>query len=89
MQINKVMKINIKILGTGCPKCKTLERLTTEVVNENNFEAEIGKVEDIMQIMNYGVMSTPALVVNEKVIINGRVPSKEEIKKLIEKHING
>jgi len=83
------MKINIKILGTGCPKCKTLERLTTEVVNENNFEAEIGKVEDIMQIMNYGVMSTPALVVNEKVIISGRVPSKEEIKKLIEKHING
>jgi len=42
-----------------------------------------------MQIMNYGVMNTPALVVNEKVIINGRVPSKEEIKKLIEKHING
>ena len=83
------MKMNIKILGTGCPKCKTLERLTTEVVNENSFDAEISKVEDIVQIMNYGVMGTPGLVVNEKVLISGRVPSKDEIKKLIEKHING
>jgi len=83
------MKMNIKILGTGCPKCKTLEKLTTEVVNENNFDAEISKVEDIVQIMNYGLMGTPGLVVNEKVLISGRVPSKDEIKKLIEKHING
>lgn len=83
------MKMNIKILGTGCPKCKTLERLTTEVVTENNFDAEISKVEDIVQIMNYGVMGTPGLVVNEKVLISGRVPSKDEIKKLIEKHSNG
>jgi len=83
------MKINIKILGTGCPKCKTLEKLTTEVVTENSFDAEISKVEDIVQIMNYGVMGTPGLVVNEKVLISGRVPSKEEIKKLIEKQING
>ncbi len=79
----------IKILGTGCPKCKTLESLTKEVVNENNFEAEISKVEDIMQIMNYGVLSTPGLVINEKVAISGRVPSKDEIKKQIEKHLNG
>jgi small redox-active disulfide protein 2 len=83
------MKMNIKILGTGCPKCKALERLTAEVVSENNFDAEISKVEDIVQIMNYGVMGTPGLVVNEKVLISGRVPSKDEIKKLIEKHING
>ncbi|HPW98351.1 MAG TPA: thioredoxin family protein [Flavobacterium sp.] len=83
------MKMNIKILGTGCPKCKTLERLTTEVVTENSFDAEISKVEDIVQIMNYGVMGTPGLVVNEKVLISGRVPSKDEIKKLIEKHSNG
>ncbi len=83
------MKINIKILGTGCLKCKTLEKLTTEVVTENSFDAEISKVEDIVQIMNYGVMGTPGLVVNEKVLISGRVPSKEEIKKLIEKQING
>jgi small redox-active disulfide protein 2 len=83
------MKMNIKILGTGCPKCKTLEKLTTEVVTENSYDAEISKVEDIVQIMNYGVWGTPGLVVNEKVMVSGRVPSKDEIKKLIEKNING
>ncbi|MDD2387037.1 MAG: thioredoxin family protein [Bacteroidales bacterium] len=83
------MKMNIKILGTGCPKCKTLEKLTIEVVNENNFDAEVSKVEDIVQIMNYGVMGTPALVINEKVLISGRVPSKDEIIKLIKNLING
>ncbi|HBX52402.1 MAG: redox-active disulfide protein 2 [Bacteroidetes bacterium RIFOXYA12_FULL_35_11] len=81
--------MNIKILGTGCPKCKTLEVLTKEVISENNFEADVSKVEDIVQIMNYGVMSTPGIVINEKVALSGRVPSKDEIKKLIEKHING
>jgi len=83
------MALNIKILGTGCPKCKTLERLTTEVVNENGFDAEIQKVEDIVQIMGYGIFATPGLVINEKVQVSGRVPSKEEIKKLIENHVNG
>ena len=81
--------MNIKILGTGCPKCKTLEKLTIELVNENNFDAEVSKVEDIVQIMNYGVMGTPALVINEKVLISGRVPSKDEIIKLIKNLING
>jgi small redox-active disulfide protein 2 len=77
--------MNIKVLGTGCAKCKTLEKLTMEVVGENKIVAEISKVEDIVQIMGYGVMATPALVINEKVSIIGRVPSKEEINKLIEK----
>lgn len=83
------MSMDIKILGTGCPKCKTLEKLSVEVITENNFEAEISKVEDIMQIMNYGVLSTPGLVIDEKVAISGRVPSKDEIKKQLEKHQNG
>jgi small redox-active disulfide protein 2 len=83
------MTISIKILGTGCPKCKNLERATREVVEENGFDAEISKVEDIMQIMNYGVLSTPGLVINEKVTISGRLPSKEEIKAQIQKHLNG
>lgn len=74
----------IKVLGTGCAKCKTLEKLTKEVVGENNIAADITKVEDIVQIIGYGVMATPALVINEKVAISGRVPSKDEIKKLIE-----
>ncbi len=73
------MTKQIKILGTGCKNCQTLTRLTTEVVNENNIDATIEKVEDIAKIMAYDVMSTPALVVNEEVLISGRVPSKKEI----------
>lgn len=72
--------MDIKILGTGCPKCKTLEKLTREVVEKNGVEATIGKVEDIMEIMKYGVMSTPALVIDGKVVIKGRIPSEQEIK---------
>ena len=75
--------MNIKILGTGCYKCKTLEKLTREVVEQNGIEANITKVEDIVEIMKYGIMSTPALVVDEKVEIKGRVPSIEEIKKIL------
>ena len=75
--------MEIKILGTGCPKCKTLEKLTREVVAETGIEAKISKVEDIMQIMNYGVVATPALVVDEKVVIKGRVPSANEIKQIL------
>jgi len=75
--------MNIKILGTGCSKCKTLEKLTREVVEQYGIEATITKVEDIVEIMKYGIMSTPALVVDEKVEIKGRVPSIDEIKKIL------
>jgi small redox-active disulfide protein 2 len=75
--------MNIKILGTGCPKCKTLEKLTREVVEQNGINATITKVEDIVEIMKYGIMSTPALVVDEKVEIKGRVPSLDEIRKVL------
>ena len=75
--------MNIKILGTGCPKCKTLEKMTREVVEQNGIVATISKVEDIMEIMRYGIMTTPALVVDEKVEIKGRVPSLDEIKKVL------
>ncbi len=77
--------MEIKILGPGCAKCKTLDKLTHEVVENNNINATITKVEDIMEIMKYGVMSTPALVVDGKVIVKGRVPSAEEIKQLLTK----
>ena len=75
--------MEIKILGTGCSRCKALEKLTREVVEQNGIEATITKVEDIVEIMKYGIMSTPALVVDEKVEIRGRVPSMEEIKSVL------
>ena len=75
--------MEIKILGGGCPKCKALEKLTREVIAETGIEVNISKVEDFMEIMNYGVVSTPALVIDEKVVIKGRVPSEEEIKRLL------
>jgi small redox-active disulfide protein 2 len=78
--------MEIKILGTGCPKCKTLEKLTREVVSQNGFDATITKVEDITEIMKYHIMATPALVVNEKVEIKGRVPSASEIKEVLLKY---
>jgi len=83
------MALDIKILGPGCPKCKTLEKLTNEVVTENHFDAMVSKVEDIMEIMSYNVLSTPAMVINKQVVIKGVLPSKEEIKKQIEKFANG
>ena len=78
--------MEIKILGTGCPNCKTLERIARDVIEKEHIQANVTKVEDIMAIMNYGVMSTPALVVNEKVEIKGRVPSYEEIKQVLTKY---
>ena len=74
--------MEIKILGTGCPNCRTLEKATRDTVDELGIDATISKEEDIMKIMAYGVMHTPALVVDEKVVVSGRVPSKNEIKKL-------
>jgi len=75
--------MEIKILGTGCPKCKTLEQLTRDVVSKNGIDATITKVEDIMEIMKFNIMTTPALVIDGKVIVKGRVPSAEEIKQLL------
>jgi small redox-active disulfide protein 2 len=75
--------MEIKILGPGCPKCKILEKITREVVEQNGIDATVTKVEDIVAIMNYGVMTTPALVIDEKVILKGRVPSPDELKKIL------
>ena len=78
--------MEIKILGTGCSKCKTLEKLTREVVEKNGINANIIKIEDIVEIMKYNIMSTPALVVNDKVEFKGRVPSADEIKQVLSKY---
>ena len=78
--------MKIEILGTGCPKCKKLTELTEEVINELGVSAEIIKVTDINKIIDYGVMVTPALVINGDIKVAGKIPEKEEIKKWIEKN---
>ena len=85
MDINnlKPAKMEIQVLGTGCSKCKTLEQRVKDVVSEESIDANISKVEDIVEIMKFGVMSTPGLVLNGKVILSGSLPSKAEIKELL------
>jgi small redox-active disulfide protein 2 len=73
----------IKILGTGCPKCKQTEAVVKEVVTKNNYKANIIKVEDIMEIMTYNVMSTPALIIDDEIKIKGRVPTRDEVEELL------
>ena len=71
--------MKIEILGTGCAKCKTLYDNTVQAVEQSGKTAEIVKVEDIPSIMKYGVMSTPALVIDGKVKFSGKVASASEI----------
>ena len=75
------MRLNIKILGTGCPNCLTLEKRVRRFVEQQGLDAEITMVKDIMDIMSYHVMATPSLVVNEQVVARGRVPSDKELSK--------
>ena len=75
----------IKILGTGCPKCKQTTALVEGVVKDTGIEASIEKVEDIMEIMKYNVLSTPAIVIDEEITIKGRVPSRSELVTLLTK----
>ena len=72
--------MQIKILGGGCPKCHRLEAVTRDVVEELGLEAEFIKVKTMPEIMAYDVMTTPALVVDEKVLSSGRIPSSDEIR---------
>lgn len=74
----------IKILGTGCPKCKKLEELSKKAAEELGIEHSIEKIEEINKIMEYGIMTTPALVVDGKVKAAGKVPSLDEVKNMIE-----
>jgi len=78
--------MNIKILGTGCPRCKALEQVTRNAVADIGITADIEKVEDIMKIINYGVMRTPVLVIDEKIALSGRVPSLAEVKDVLTKN---
>lgn len=71
--------MNIKILGGGCANCKRLEQIARKVVEENHIEAEFEKVMEYADIMKFGVMSTPGLVVDGKVLCSGRIPSEAEV----------
>ena len=71
--------LNIKVLGPGCTNCVTLEKLCNEAVAENGLEAEIEKVTDYKDIMSYGIMSTPGLVINGKVVLSGKLPTKSTL----------
>lgn len=75
--------MDIKVLGTGCPKCRTLEKLTRDAVEKLGIDANISKVEDIMEIMQYNVAKTPALIVDGKIVVKGNVPSYDALKKML------
>ncbi len=75
--------MNVKILGPGCNNCKNLEKATREALTDLGIEATVEKVEDYPTIVGYGIMSTPGLVVDEKVLVSGRVPKPAEIKALL------
>ena len=76
--------MEIKILGSGCPNCKRLEKLAREAAAELGTEATFTKVQDFTEIMAYDITSTPAMVVDEQVKVSGRVPHKDEIKALLQ-----
>lgn len=76
---------NVKILGTGCPKCKQTTSMVEKAVEELGLtDVNIEKVEDIMKIMEYNVMSTPAVVIDGEIKVKGRVPSVNELKEMLQ-----
>lgn len=79
--------MEIKILGPGCINCRNLERATINALAELDLAAEVTKEEDINKIVNYGIIRTPALVINEKVVLSGRIPSVKELKDIISKEV--
>ncbi|GMQ58398.1 thioredoxin family protein [Vallitalea sediminicola] len=76
----------IKILGGGCKNCQTLYKNTLEALKTLDLEAEVLKVEDISEIMSYGVMKTPALIIDDELKIMGRVPKSKELVKLLKSY---
>jgi small redox-active disulfide protein 2 len=75
--------MDVKILGPGCANCERLEKYTKAVVKELGIDATITKVSKMSEIMAYNVMTTPGLVINEKVVVSGRVPNKAEITSMV------
>lgn len=75
--------MEIKVLGTGCSKCKATYETVNKVIKEKNINATVTKVEDIMEIMKYNVMNMPAIVIDGKIVLSGKTPGEKEIKNLL------
>ena len=75
--------MEIKVLGPGCAKCKTAYNVVEKVIKENNVDATLIKIDDIMEIMNYNIMSTPVIIIDGEIKIKGRTPSEKEVKELL------
>jgi small redox-active disulfide protein 2 len=80
--------VNIKILGPGCANCVNLEKAAKQAASELGIEATFEKVTDYADIYSYGIMSTPGLVVDEQVVLSGRVPTARQIKDLLAPLVN-
>ena len=80
MQKEVHARVNIKVLGSGCPNCKKVEQITREVMQELGLNGNLEKVTNYADIMKYPIYATPALVINEEVVCFGRIPSKDEVR---------
>lgn len=75
--------MEIKVLGPGCAKCKTTYNVIEKVIKENNLDVKLTKVDDIMEMVSYNIMTTPAVVVDEVVKMKGQVPTESDVRKLL------
>lgn len=75
--------MEVKVLGPGCAKCKTTFQVIEKVIKENNLDVKLTKVDDIMEMMSYNIMTTPAVVVDGEVKMKGQVPSEGDVKRLL------
>lgn len=75
--------MEVKVLGPGCAKCKTTFQVIEKVIKENNLDVKLTKVDDIMEMMSYNIITTPAVVVDGEVKMKGQVPSESDVKRLL------
>ncbi len=79
--------IVIKILGKGCPRCKMVKEIVNRVINKLKIDAKVEEVKDLNEIAKYGVLITPGLVINEKLVMSGRIPTEKEVEEWIKQFL--